>query len=156
MGEYVATAGKAVRKVENQFLKALLLALTIALPVNEISAATDPESIEWRVVELNGVALGPFPGKPPTLSLDPAKKQATGYTGCNNYFAQYTLQDSMLTFGTIAATRRACPDMESVTESNFLNALERTRNWEIDGDTLSLLSGTDVLTRFVNASRLSQ
>jgi len=139
-----------MRKMNRKLLAPLVYVLITAWLHNGF-AATQLEGVEWRLIELGGLPLGLLEGRePPTLLLDPEKDQATGNTGCNNYFSQYTLKGSTLTFSTIAATRRACTDLEGVTEANFFTALERTSRWEIEDGKLSLFSGADVLARFAS------
>ncbi len=117
----------------------------------EVSAAHELENIEWRLVEVEGMAISPPVGeKWPFLRFDPVKKQAAGYAGCNNFFAVYTREGSSLSFGTIGATRRACEGPQEGIERDFLKALAATRSWQIRDNAL-LLSADKVLARFKRA-----
>ena len=83
----------------------------------------------------------------PFIIFDEAKKQASGYAGCNRFFGGYELNGVALKFGLIGATKRACPDLEEDVETEFFKALDATRRWRIVDETLELLNGDLVLAR---------
>lgn len=128
------------------------LALSLAaLP--GVSAAANPlEDVEWRLVELAGTAV-PLrtDERQPFLKLDPAKKQANGYGGCNNFFGGYELDGAMITFGPLASTRRACGGPRDAIEMKFLKALGAARSWRITSGRLLLLDDDTALARFERA-----
>ena len=106
----------------------------------------------WLAVPILVFALvvaweGSGRGEQPFIILDEAKIQATGYAGCNRFFGGYELERSALTFGTIGATKRACPDLEEAVETEFFKVLDATRGWRIVDGTLELLNGDLVLAR---------
>lgn len=133
----------------------LACAATVACAVDSATslesgppAADNLTGIKWRVVELSGhpVAI-PLHGEQPFIVFDQAKRQATGYAGCNRFFGGYELDGPALTFGPIGATKMACPDLEAGLETEFFKVLDATRRWEIVGGSLRLLSGDAVLAR---------
>jgi len=67
--------------------------------------------------------------------------------GCNRFFGGYELEGSALTFGTIGATKGACPDLEEAVETEFFKVLDATCRWRIVDGTLELLNGDLVLAR---------
>ena len=113
------------------------------------SAANNLTGIKWRVVELSGHPVAtPLHGERPYILFDQAKRQATGYAGCNRFFGGYDLGGATLTFGPIGATKMACPDLEEGLETEFFKVLDATRRWEIVGGSLRFLNGDAVLARF--------
>jgi heat shock protein HslJ len=107
------------------------------------------EGTKWHLTEVGGSPVSPRAGdKQPHMLLDPARKQATGFAGCNNFFGRYELDGSSLVFGPMGATRMACPDLETGLETSVFEALENTRKWKIEGGDLFLLEANDVLARF--------
>ena len=107
------------------------------------------ENIQWYLTEVGGSPVSPMAGdKQPHILLDPARKQATGFAGCNNFFGSYELDGASLTFGPMGATRMACPDLETGLEASVFEALENTRKWKIEGGDLLLLKAHGVLARF--------
>lgn len=121
----------------------------LALYGEAFSAPAGPEGVEWRLLKLGRAAVPTLPGnRQPSMLLDPAKKQATGFAGCNNFFGGYELAGATLKFGPLAATRMACADVGSTVETNYLEALARTRSWKIDAGELLLVDGAEVLARF--------
>lgn len=77
--------------------------------------------------------------------------EVIGHGGCNRFFGSYTQNGQALSFGPLASTRMACPDMTS--EYNFLETLKNTRTAEAThlklilkdeaGETLMTLSRRD-------------
>ena len=135
---------------------ALLITTTIAhaadtatsLDTGPPSAADNLTGIKWRVVELSGIPVAtPLHGERPSILFDAAKRQATGYAGCNRFFGGYDLDGAALTFGLMGATKMACPDLEEGLETEFFKVLHATRRWEIVSGSLRLLSGDAVLAR---------
>jgi heat shock protein HslJ len=118
-------------------------------PVPTVDAVTGLRGTAWSLIEINGADVPMLVGgKQPSLTLEAWQKKAVGYTGCNNFFATYTLEGESLSFGPIGATRRACPDPGAHLETSFLSTLERTRRWEIADGLLLLLDEDAVLARF--------
>lgn len=104
--------------------------------------------VEWRVSELSGHVLAlSGDGQQPFIIFDEAKKQVTGYAGCNRFFGLYVLEGEVLTFGPIGATKRACPDLQEGGETEVFKVLDATRRWRIVDGTLELLNGDLVLAR---------
>lgn len=127
-----------------------LIALVPALVLSgQASAAPQgPENVEWVLVKLGSAPVPTLPGsRQPSLRLDAAKKQATGYAGCNNFFGGYELVGAALKFGPLAATRRACPDPESAVETRYLEALAKVSGWKYDAGELLLVNNGAVLAR---------
>jgi heat shock protein HslJ len=104
--------------------------------------------IEWRVSELSGHAVASSVDRQqPFIIFDEAKKQASGFAGCNRFFGGYERNREVLRFGPIGATKRACPDLEEGVETEFLKVLNATRRWRIVDGTLELLNRDLVLAR---------
>ena len=60
-----------------------------------------------------------------------------GTTGFNRFFAPIEKIDgNLINFGNIAVTRAMSPEPEK--EAVFIDALDRTRAWRVDGNTLIL------------------
>ena len=124
-------------------------ALALAICAVTSASPPGPEGIEWRLLALGGMTVPALAGaRQPSLHLDPVKKQANGFAGCNNFFGGYTLAEATLKFGPLAATRKACPEAESSVETRYFQALERTRGWRLEGGELVLTDNGTILARF--------
>jgi heat shock protein HslJ len=107
------------------------------------------QGVRWYLTQVGGSPVSPqADGKQPHMALDPAKKQVTGFAGCNNFFGNYELDGSSLSFGPIGATRMACPDLETGLETKLFEALQSTRKWKIEDGDLLLLETDAALARF--------
>ena len=106
------------------------------------------QGVSWYLTQVGGSLVSPEDGKQPHMTLDPAKQQVTGFAGCNNFFGNYELDGTSVSFGPLGTTRMACPDPETGLETKLFEALQRTRKWKIEGGDLLLLKTDDVLARF--------
>ncbi|HEX2062047.1 MAG TPA: META domain-containing protein, partial [Thermoanaerobaculia bacterium] len=100
--------------------------------------------------EIGGNA--PAPGA--TLTLAFAEGHASGFSGCNQYRAPYTVSGSTLTFGPAISTKRACiEEALNRQEVAYLGAFQNVRSFTASGDRLVLhdANGTALLT-FMRAS----
>lgn len=98
------------------------------------------EGTHWRLASLGGQAV-PTPAgvREIYLMLDGGQRRASGFAGCNQFFAGYTLNGSTLRFERPGATLMACPALAQ--EQSYLNALTTTASWRVSGERLQLLDG---------------
>jgi heat shock protein HslJ len=96
------------------------------------------EGLAWQLGEqaVDG-ALAPLPeGVDVTLTM--AEGQAGGNGGCNTYFADYTLEASSLSFGTVGSTMMACDSPAGDVEAAYFTNLALVASWASDGASLTL------------------
>ncbi len=68
-----------------------------------------------------------------------AEDRMVGNSGCNNIQAKYTIDENRaIEIGPIASTMMMCPNLEQ--EQEFMNALQSTTHYVMDGPNLLLLS----------------
>jgi heat shock protein HslJ len=81
-----------------------------------------------------------------TLTFDKDGK-LNGNGGCNNFFGDYKVSGSQVTFGAVGATMMACVEPIMQQESAVVQVLAGTADAKIDGDTLTIVSsdGASVL-----------
>jgi heat shock protein HslJ len=90
------------------------------------------------------------------VTFDPATTEVTatfsddgtlaGTSGCNRYFAGYTLDGSFITFEVGGSTMMACPEEQMAVEMAFLQALQGEAQYQISGNTLEIITGSGTLT----------
>lgn len=89
---------------------------------------------------------------PPTIAFE--ADRATGYAGCNRWFASASASDQAIDFGDVGTTRMMCspPSMEA--ERAFVTVLNDTRGFRIENNELVLydIGGAD-LARFRRTER---
>lgn len=77
---------------------------------------------------------------PHGATMEFSADRASGYTGCNRWFASVTHNGEAIHFGQIGMTRMACQTgMQRDTERNFVTAIEAARYAHYDQDALVLL-----------------
>jgi len=106
----------------------------------------------WRLVEVNGVAVvlqqdEPEVQREPHMVLSIEDSRVHGFSGCNNFFGKYQLENDSLTFSALGSTMMACPQGMD-TEQAFLNALGETTRAEVSGLFLDLYAGDSKTARF--------
>lgn len=84
----------------------------------------------------------------PSFVFRSQDSRVTGFGGCNNLTGAYRLNGDELTFGGVAATRKACVQgME--TEAALLSVPGKIRRWKIVGQHLELYDASgNMLARF--------
>lgn len=98
----------------------------------------------WQLAELGGQ-----PGGKQSLNFDASKGMVSGSGGCNNFTGAYQWSGKSLKMGPLASTRRACMDDASGKQENaYLQALDATRTWRVEGKTLILSGDSGQLARF--------
>jgi heat shock protein HslJ len=116
------------------------LALALALAGCTTPAATQPAQpapihlAGTRWIMENDDAAPHFP----TINFE--DNRASGYDGCNQWFAGVTQNEESLRFGIVGSTRRACgAGSAAAVERDFLSMLSATRYAHYDQDALVLL-----------------
>lgn len=80
---------------------------------------------------------------PPTISFE--HDRATGFAGCNRWFASVTHDGEALRFGDVGTTRMACPAGAMSVERAFIADLGATRYSHYDQHVLVLLDERQVV-----------
>ena len=101
----------------------------------------------WKLLEVDGLKVNPSSGgKEAHLVLEATEFRVRGFSGCNSFFGQYTLDGEKLTFSALGSTMMACPEgMEQ--EQAFLGALGSTDTFKLNGLVLDLYSGDQRVAR---------
>jgi len=94
----------------------------------------------WQLSALGDEIIDANSEQQPYLTLDNDGK-VHGHAGCNGLNGSYQHNGDALSFGAIATTRKACPDMEG--EQAFLQALKAASGYRIDGELLTLFDDND-------------
>ena len=115
--------------------------LMLASETDQTLRAYADADVVWTVTELNGA---PFEASA-TMQF-PQAAVITGMAPCNSYRATLTVPYPWFASGPIAATRRACPDLDL--EAAFFKALEAATISVIEGETLTLSDEDNVLLVF--------
>jgi heat shock protein HslJ len=126
--------------MKRAFLAALLFAAACASPSGGTadSGLGDLAGTEWTLLNETRSSTAP--------SLVFGEDRASGYAGCNRWFASVGRTDQALEFGDVGLTRMMCspPSMEA--ERAFVGALNDTMGFRIENGELVLydIAGADV------------
>ena len=120
------------------------------IPAAEETRAEVPlENTHWTLTRVGDTAVDAGAAeREPHIVLHSTTHRVSGAAGCNQLLGSYKLDDTDLTFGTMATSRMACPSAMQV-ERRFLAALRATRSARVRGDNLDLLDANGrLLARF--------
>lgn len=125
-------------------MRVLLLACVALLALPAAAQTPDPKAPtgDWRVVLL---------GENPTtadddVTLSVTADQISGRAACNRYSAPLRIEPDF-GFGPLAMTRMLCPGRPAELEAAFVRLIEGVDGWRIEGETLELSAGGDVVLR---------
>jgi heat shock protein HslJ len=127
-------------------MRALLLALLVAACAAQTpppAPAFDLAGTSWRRVDDDQASP-----HVPTIQFG-ADNRASGYDGCNQWFATLDRSHDGLRFTYVGTTRMACAEATMAAERRFLDVLAQTRSAQMDGEQLILIgSEAETLARF--------
>jgi heat shock protein HslJ len=90
----------------------------------------------WTLIEMEDRR---FSAGEPYIEIDGDQKRVSGSSGCNRLTGTFEIVGATLKLSRLASTRRACVDAEvQRVETRFLNLLETTTRFEVQGNTLRL------------------
>ncbi len=101
--------------------------------------------------ELIGAWTVEYIGDRPVIDRSPAflgfdaEGRVTGSATCNRMTGDYTQEGPALVFGTVAVTRRMCPEALMEQEQRLLAALEEVARWRVENGMLVLEDADGVL-----------
>lgn len=132
----------------NGFQK-LLLFLALFLSITPCAFASTDSSLfgkRWILVAIDGASVNTTK---PYIEFDDKAKRFSGDGGCNRIAGGFELEGNNLKFSRVISTRMACLDSElQEIETKFVNRLEQTTNFQIEGASLSLLAGSSTVLSF--------
>ncbi|WP_298611462.1 META domain-containing protein [uncultured Thermosynechococcus sp.] len=117
----------------------------------EAGATESPLSGRWQLQRLAN--MPPMPPRNPMntvfIEFDGRAQRATGFSGCNNFNGGYSVNGQQLRFSAVATTRRVCIGQRAQRiEMSFLQSLEQTNRYRIEGNTLTFYDGDRPLAMF--------
>ena len=124
------------------------------VPERVDAARSGLEGTRWVLQTLGGEQAGTGAGgNPVDIEFIAEGMRAAGFSGCNRYTGSYgregvSQHGSPLQLGPMAATRMACAEGMEL-EQSYLQMLDTVDTFRLDGETLSLLAGPDVVATFV-------
>ncbi len=92
----------------------------------------------WKLIRLDGKPVTPEKDQREAhLIFQEKDNHLAGSGGCNRIMGTYRLEGNSLSFGKVASTMMACPNLND--EQAFLAALAKVKRWKFDGPQLVLL-----------------
>ncbi|WP_042492295.1 META domain-containing protein [Aequorivita sublithincola] len=106
---------------------------------NNLEGTSEITQSTWELITLQGQPIDQnSTDKKINFQLNEIDKAITGFSGCNTFRGNYSLESgNRISFTQLASTRMACPDA-LINESEFMNALGKADNYSIEDGFLSL------------------
>lgn len=122
----------------------LLIAMTVTASAACSSSDVAKELTEgtWSLVEFGQAGSMVAAVGEATINFDGDTDEASGSTGCNSFFGDYSVGGDSISFNQVAATEQACMDPPGVMEQEgeFLRILAAVTSFKLEGDELRLIS----------------
>ncbi|MDY1591365.1 MAG: META domain-containing protein [Methanofastidiosum sp.] len=103
----------------------------------------DFEGTSWKIdTYLSNIDHLVSPMSSTSLTLEFKDGRISGSSGCNSFFAKYTVEKNSMSFGLIGATKMYCSNpgvMEQ--EQTYFMRLESVKTYKIEGGKLKLIDG---------------
>ncbi|MDC1286916.1 YbaY family lipoprotein [Gammaproteobacteria bacterium] len=106
---------------------------------------------KWVLQSIDGEAISVAENQPaPFIQFVPQGEAniVSGNAGCNNFNGSYEIGSDKLSFGNLASTMMACPQMEL--EGRFHQALGKVNRFAISADRLILYSSNIEVAQFIS------
>jgi len=101
------------------------------------------EGTSWKMdTYLSNIGHLVSPVSSTNLTLEFKDGRISGSSGCNSFFAKYTVEKNSMSFGLIGATKMYCSNpgvMEQ--EQTYFMRLESVETYKIEGGKLKLIDG---------------
>ena len=108
----------------------------------------------WMLVELSGKPAVPGMGRTqPYIRLHREQGRLDGSSGCNGVVGTYIVEQNALQFTPGGTTLMMCPPALMEQEQGLIAALKATSSYKIEGDTLELSNGKEVVAKFQAAPK---
>jgi uncharacterized lipoprotein YbaY/heat shock protein HslJ len=118
-------------------LLAVFLVLVQPAPAQDSSSGLFGKT--WTLTEMEGRN---FSADKPNIEFNRDTKRVSGSGGCNRFSGLFEISGSSIKFSPIASTKMACLDGDvQRVEGSFLNLLQKTTRFEVDGNKLRLYAG---------------
>ncbi|WP_130804185.1 META domain-containing protein [Acinetobacter ihumii] len=91
----------------------------------------------WMATEINGFQVQSSE-KIPQIQFDAASKRFSGSDGCNQIMGSFNTSDDNLSLGQIATTKMMCTDANSLTATQYQQALAKVARYRVSSELLVL------------------
>ncbi|HIO92749.1 MAG TPA: META domain-containing protein [Leucothrix mucor] len=137
-------------KISKQFLIPLSILMISSIGLTSCGGGTKPasslEGTHWQLSSVNWRVLRNKLSKRMTINFN--SKRATGSSGCNRYFANYTLSaKNAVHFSAIGSTKMLCKPRFMKIERKFLEALRGASSYRISSGEL-MIEGSGATLKF--------
>lgn len=151
-----------IMQLASEYTQALLESAKFKLADNQLQLLDEEGSVlaifEAQSQELAGtswlanfVNTGSSEGVVSSSSIQAAQQtllfdndgKISGNAGCNDYFANYEVNGSNLSFSAVGATKMFCGEGLMAEETAFLAALEKAASYRINGNSLQIFAADD-------------
>lgn len=115
--------------------------------VPTLGGGAEVTGVRWRPILVGGDTIPDDSGMFIQFEVDGSIK---GHGGCNGFFGSLEQKESGIGVGALGATSMACPEPVMSRETTYLDAIQKTRNFDTGSADMRLLDEeNEVLAEFV-------
>ena len=132
------------------FAVAILVQCKSSKPATATQATASLLNTYWRLAEMNGEPVQTPAGVREVhiiLTVSDQENRIKGFAGCNNLGGSFKQDGKKISFSAFS-TKMMCAPAQMKIEDFLFQALTATDNYELKGETLSLMEGQTQLATF--------
>ncbi|MCL5126998.1 MULTISPECIES: META domain-containing protein [unclassified Algibacter] len=128
-------------------MKIFSILLVVILSVKSCGDSSNSNNSEKLSGEFHIVSLEKNSSLPDNLTIyfHSETKKISGFSGCNNYFGNFILEEDVLSFGAMGSTRKMCFSDANNIETEILQFLSKINGFSFKNNTLQLKSNDNIL-----------
>lgn len=110
------------------------------MPSTSPSESEQPDLLDkqrWVATEINGFQVEST-DRTPQIQFDSNSKRFSGSDGCNQIMGSFNTSDDNLSLGQVATTKMMCTDANSLTATQYQQALEKVARYRASSQLLVL------------------
>lgn len=136
-----------MRLLRTAGLAVLAASLLASCSNSSVAAPQSPQAdLLGRTFVSTSVEGAPIPGGGPLTVSFEAPDRLSGTAGCNRASGSADFSDGRITAGALATTMMACVGDSGASDAWLTDLFAANPEWELDGDTLHLRTGTATVT----------
>ena len=128
-------------------MKIFSILLVVILSLKSCGEVSNSNNTEKLSGEFHIVSLGENSDLPDNLTINfhAETNKVSGFSGCNNFFGSFTLEEGVLSLGPLGSTRKMCFSDANNIETETLKLLSKINGFSFKDHTLQLKTNDDIL-----------
>lgn len=136
-----------MKKLSTLVITGLLFLSACSTGKNVANSSTPLYETKWLLKKIHTGSATEDVNTKAFIRFDQSKGSAGGNGSCNSFGSNAAVNGSDVKFSNVFSTKMYCEGVQQI-ENKFLGDLEKVTRYKIEGKTLKLYNGNDVLLEF--------